>query len=160
MANLNSRVDADFFAMIHQHVTAAPPFETAAPEGEERRETRRRRWLGVQWVAYWDGGRFPADHEFQEVRCHDLSCGGFSFFVFQPLPGPQLVAAFGRKPDLIYLAAEQVHAVHVLLFPSGRVLSVENPEEAVHRRHPNGEIGQPLLLIGCRFLQRLDLVDG
>lgn len=155
MAHPNAQVDADFFAMIHQRVTAP---EGMGSEMDERRQEKRFPFVGLQWVAAWDGRHFPAAEAFQQVRCHDLSCQGFSFVVPRPLAQPQLVAGFGQRPDLIYVAAEQVWSSHVLLFPSGRVLQIDSPEAAGQRRHPNGEIGRPLLLVGCRFLHRLDVV--
>jgi hypothetical protein len=150
MPSENARVDADFFAMIHQHVASVPDDSPA-----DRRRNRRERFLGIQWVAPFDGTDFPADSEFTEVRCYDLTRSGVSFFASQRPSSEQLVIGFGHKPDLIYVAAEPIRVNPVLLFPSGRVTPIEDVQAPISRCSPTGEVGTPMMLVGCRFLRRL-----
>jgi len=143
--------DADFFRLIHQMVGPL-----AADEQSERRSRRRDRFLTWQRIAPWDGGPLPEDDAFLAVRCYDLTQGGFSFFLPTRPKFPFLVAAFGQPPELIYVGAEVVRCSRVLLHASGLVDPIHDRATHVSYRSPDGQLAQPMILVGCRFVKRLD----
>ncbi len=55
--------------------------EPAAPvrSGSERRRHPRLDFFGTQWITPFAGGTLPDQSAFLEVRCLDVSTGGFSF---------------------------------------------------------------------------------
>ena len=75
----------------------------------ERRNQKRRAYPYVQIVAPLVDGKLPDAGSFFEVRCHDISPGGFSFLVSQPTSDHDYVVAFGTPPALHYLTARVVH---------------------------------------------------
>ncbi len=153
-----SQVNPNLYQLIHELVLANP----AEPE---KRRRERLPFDERQRVAQCRGSGVPDDSEFREVRCHDLSQGGFSF-LFRTRPHfRELVVAFGIPPGVIYVAAEIVHCTPVLLFPSGRVkrLSQSLPSTGTEasageaaRAEEADEEGEPYVLVGCRFLERLN----
>ena len=136
--------DVTFYRLIHELVARQPG--TAA----DRRSNRRNPFRIVQQIAGWDGGRFPAKEAFFDARCHDLTGGGFSFLSPRRPPFEQLVAAFGKPPEQIFIAAEVRHLIPVLVHASGTI----EPIEGVRRAGP-APAGQPpaqaMVLVGCRF---------
>lgn len=154
MPSEDARSDADFYWMIHQRIADIPD-----DDGLDRRRHRRNRFLGIQWLAPWDGVEFPVESEFLEVRCYDLTRSGVSYFAPQRPPYEQVVMGFGRKPDLIYVSAEPIHFSQVLLFPSGQVTSIGETPGPISRCSPSGEVGTAMILVGCRFLRRLEPQD-
>lgn len=114
----------------------APDLGTAGRSGErpartERRQHERRPYSQVQWIAPYAGGRPPDQSMFKEVKCHDVSAGGFSYLLAEPPLYDSLVVELGAKPDSIYLTASVV-------------------------RHEQVAWGKtPLFLVGCRFTGRV-----
>ncbi len=153
MPRQDSRVDADFYAMIHQRIVDAPE------ESPERRRDDRQEFSGMQWLAPWDGIDFPPETAFLEVRCHDLTCSGFSFFASQRPLFREFVIGFGEKPNLIYVAAEPIRFTDVLMLPSGKFARARDARNLVHGTASLEEIGRPMVLVGCRFLRRLKKPD-
>jgi hypothetical protein len=140
--------DVTFYRLIHELV--ARQSVTAA----DRRSNRRNPFRTVQQIAGWDGGRFPANEAFLDARCHDLTGSGFSFLSPQRPPFEQLVAAFGKPPEQIFIAAEVRHLVPVLVHASGTVERLEGG--AAPAPVPAGQPpAQAMVLVGCRFLRRL-----
>ena len=108
--------------------------QNAAPApGVERRGSPRRPFPYVQHVAAYQNDGAPQADAFAEVECHDLSATGFSFWAQEPPEQRYLVIRFGASNDLIYLAAEVIHAT------------------------PRDRDGQAIFIVGCRFLQRLEV---
>ena len=139
--------DANFYRLIHDLVGRQSA--TVA----ERRSDRRHPFHTVQQIAGWDGGRFPADNAFFAACCHDLTRRGFSFLAPSRPPFGLLVAAFGKSPEQIFIAAEVRHLAQVLLHPSGMIERLEGRDATAAL--PAGEPPQPMMLVGCRFLRRL-----
>lgn len=81
------------------------------PEGVEnnRRDKKRRLYPYVQFIAPWNSSKTPPKEHFFEVRCHDITSGGFSFLTPAPLNFKKLVVGFGRPPAHVYLEAEIRH---------------------------------------------------
>jgi hypothetical protein len=146
-----SQIDASFYRLIHQLVSAQEEEEPA-----ERRGTVRHTFAATERIAPYRGGRFPDEGEFAEVRCHDLSQTGFAFFLPAPPDFTSLVVAFGTPPELIYAVAEVMHFSRVLLHPSGVVEEVGDPPEGAGARLSHGQAGRPMVLVGCRLVKRLE----
>jgi hypothetical protein len=139
--------DANFYRLIHELVGQSA---TVA----ERRMDRRHPFHTVHRIAGWDGRRFPAEEAFFDAQCHDLTGRGFSFLSPGRPPFEHLVAAFGKPPEQIFIAAEVRHLARVLVHASGAVERIGGRPEAVSRSA--GELpAQPMMLVGCRFVRRL-----
>jgi PAS domain S-box-containing protein len=98
------------------------------------REQRASPRLGYgfrQQIAPIYGGAIPQKKDFRYVQCHDISRGGFSFYLNEPPDYEDLVIALGSPPQLNYLAA--------------RVTRVAEEER---------ESGT-VCVVGCRFTGRL-----
>jgi hypothetical protein len=140
--------DANFYRLIHELVARQSAMAA------ERRSDRRNPFRAVQKIAGWDGRHFPADEAFFDTRCHDLTGGGFSFLSPEGPPFEFLVAAFGKPPEQIFIAAEVRHLVPVLVHSSGTFERLE--DRAAPAPESRGEpAAQPMVLVGCRFLRRL-----
>jgi hypothetical protein len=87
--------------------------ETDGP-GSERRVKPRRAYPYVQWIAAMVDGKLPPRSEFREVRCRDISAGGFSFIVPRPPASDFFVVAFGAGSALTYLVAQAVHCNRIV----------------------------------------------
>ncbi len=114
MSGTASEIDAGFFQMIHQIVN-----NREEEPDEERREDRRLSFDTTQQIAPWDGARFPAASEFFQVRCHDLTGNGLSFFLPAEPDFRSLVVQFGTQPNSLLAAAEIQRTSRVLVSPSG-----------------------------------------
>src|SRR5580765_237292 len=107
-----SENDAGFFTLAHEVLEAA-----------ERRISARKPYNGYRLVAPYDG-KMPTADQFRQVRCHDLSGTGISYFDDESPTHSQIVLLSPEKPNELLIA------------------------EIVHRtRVPNLEY-----LIGCRFI--------
>jgi len=122
----------------------------------ERRDHPRRAFAAIQRIAPYSGCEFPVDSEFFEVRCHDLTQSGFSFFLPDTPDFSSLVAAFGTSPNVIWVGAEVRHCKHVLRHPSGLVEYLGDRAGRVGDPKAGGEVPTPMILVGCRFTRRLN----
>lgn len=149
----SAQIDASFYQLIHQLV--GPSLKQ--DEKAERRGRQRYRFWTRQLVAPWDGGPVPLDEEFGYVQCYDLTCAGFSFFLPAEPTYTSLVAAFGQPPTMIYVGAQVAHCARVLLHASGLVEHIDGARAGhVSYRSPDGQPATPLVLVGCRFVERLE----
>jgi hypothetical protein len=149
MAVIGAEVDVVFYNLIHQ--LAGSPSKDG---GVQRRHGLRQQFLVAQRIAPGFLGEIPPDEAFREVRCYDLTRSGFSFFLAAPPDFEVLVAAFGWPPSVIHVGAKVVHQREVLLHPSGLVQPLSNPSSR-SREAPADRSATALVLVGCRFLQRL-----
>jgi len=101
-------------------------------EGQDtdRRGQSRRPFRCVQLLAPYDGKEMPAADEFFHVQCHDISAGGFSYFLPEAPEYDFLVLALGRAPFTFVIA------------------------RAVHFETVETERGRQYL-VGCRFLRKI-----
>lgn len=143
-----SKVDAGFYQLVYQF--------TGSPREDDQRRLRRQPFPVKQWIAPKSGPGFPQDSEFVEVLCHDLTSDGFSFFLDDPPDFESLVAALGIPPKLVYLRAKVVHVGDVLVYSSGMVEPLRDRARHVSYEAPDGAIGTPMVLVGCRFLEKID----
>ncbi len=89
---------------------AAGPFERLpAGSAGDRRKRPRRAFNFQQRIAAVTGGRLPDPRTFMEVKCHDISSGGFSFLLANPPGHSTYVVALGVAPAAIYVLAKVVH---------------------------------------------------
>ncbi|WP_254513324.1 GGDEF domain-containing protein [Anatilimnocola floriformis] len=102
--------------------------------GRERRRHERKRCDSINLLAPCSDGLLPSMDKFQRVQFFDISSSGFSMIVPTVPAANQFAVALINSQGMIFLAAE-----------------VANIRQA-HR--PSG-VSKPLLIVGCRFLQRL-----
>jgi hypothetical protein len=150
MAAVGSEVDVVFYNLIHQ--LAEVPSKGGVVE---RRHGLRKQFLVTQRIAPGYRAEMPPDEALIEVRCYDLTRSGFSFLVPTPPDFNVLVAAFGWPPSVIYVAAEVLHCRDVLLHRSGRVELLDNRSGQPRRESSANRSATAMVLVGCRFLQRL-----
>ena len=122
----------------------------------ERRTHAREAFPSIHKVAPYDGTRLPLPPDFVDVCCHDLARGGFSYLSAIRPTSASLLVAFGVPPDITCVEARVVNMVDVLQFPStGLLEKIENPNQPIQYRGPNGEIGVPQILVSCQFVRRM-----
>ncbi|HUY89465.1 MAG TPA: GGDEF domain-containing protein [Pirellulales bacterium] len=99
----------------------------------DRRGQPRRPFPTNQFIAPYLNGQIPTRDMFQQVLCHDISSGGFSFLLPQPPRFDSIIVALGMPPNVTYLTGRIVHT------------SASSPN------------GQSMYLVGCRFMGRIEL---
>ncbi len=128
--------------------------------GEERRVCYRRRFFALQRIAPYDGSGIPDDGDFFCVESRDLTSRGVSF-LFPARPDfSSLVVAFGEPPIRSYVVAEIVHLTDVMVYPSGLVEPAGDCEPAAEGNQNQAEKGEPMVLVGCRFLERREVGES
>ena len=154
MAHMQRETDAGIYNLIHEVLESAPP---TPPRGQpvERRRHRREPFPTIQRVAPRRGARMPDESEFFDVRCHDLTCAGFSFFLPAKPDFDALVVAFAGGSAVIYVSAEIVHCDGVLVGPSGKLERRTESVGEIDDQDPAGRKGKPMVLVRCRFTERL-----
>jgi len=142
--------DASFYNLLHQ--LGGP---THAGAAVERRKLKREPFPAVQRIAVRRGPWIPSESEFISVRCHDLTRQGFSFLLPQQPSFDRLVAALGAPPDVVYVVAEVVRCTDVLVYPPGSGKPAWALSGDSSYTDPNGQTAIPMVLVGCRFTDRL-----
>ena len=149
MASLAQTGDPEFYELVHQMADLLPTGEAA-----ERRRGRRRPFSSIQRIAPRHGLELPADSEFVDVQCHDLTRAGFSF----PLPNQPdfdcLVVALESLQGVIHVAAEVRHTADVLVDAFGRVQLVGEHTVGTGYVEHRVQTSTPMVLVGCRFTER------
>lgn len=135
-------------------------FGTPRVDAEERRVCYRRRFFALQRIAPYDGSRMPADDEFFCAESRDLTSQGVSFLFPERPEFRRLVVAFGEPPTRSYVAAEIVHATDVMVYPSGLVEPARDGQPAAECGEDGTDEGAPMVLVGCRFLERQGAGEG
>jgi PilZ domain len=107
--------------------------ESAASAAQDRRNRSRQTYRILQWMAPCREGELPDPGSFRQVRCHDISCGGISYYCKEP-PLEKFIVFFLRAGERgIYVQARVANCIHVV------------------------EGQQATFRIGCEFLTRLQL---
>lgn len=146
MPSLENEIDAQFYEMIHRLSG-----ETEATLDERRREPRHPYQVS-QKVAPYDGRWFPGEEEFAEVQCNDLTRAGFSFLLPRRPAFKSIVACFQGPDDRLYFEAEVVRVARALVQADGEVQVFAEGAPSASAVRPGA---RPVLLIGCRFVRRL-----
>lgn len=101
---------------------------------EERRRHTRFAFHATQQVAPYVHGKIPPATAFRPVDCHDISCGGLSYYLNQPPLVNDIVLALTIRGEVKYLSAHIVRTTATLTTDGLKYL------------------------VGCRFVGRLDAV--
>lgn len=99
------------------------PDDLKLGETPDRRRHDRRPFQCIQMVAPCLEGKLPKLSHFRDVRCYDISPGGFSFLLGTRPSFEDLVAAFGANNSRLYLRARVRH-VTPITFENRKVLLV------------------------------------
>src|SRR5262245_54076890 len=78
----------------------------AYAQDSDRRVSPRVSYPYVQWVAPSGDGKMPPRREFREVRCRDISAGGFCYLAETAPEHKTVVISLGPAAGLTCLAAE------------------------------------------------------
>jgi hypothetical protein len=81
-----------------------------AVQRQERRTSERHAYPVVQMLAPCNAIQLPEEDAFREVRCHDISRGGFSFLWPEPPDFGFVVVSLGNGSDRISLTARVVRS--------------------------------------------------
>ncbi len=112
--------------------TASEPEDSTATSAD-RRHRSRQNYRILQWMAPCREGELPDPGSFRQVRCHDVSCGGISYYSKEP-PLEKFLVFFLRIGDRgVYVQARVANCMQVI------------------------EGKQTTFRIGCEFLNRLEL---
>jgi len=123
----------DIAERIRRYLEDVDHLETA--DRVPRYRSKRYSYETTQWIAPCSGGPLPDRSEFREVRCRDISTGGFAFLSPQPPDFEQVVVRLGDGKHAIYATARVVHTVpnhdgdgHLVGCQfTGRLLSPDEP---------------------------------
>lgn len=113
--------------------------EADAEESAEARERRRKLRVPfprMQEIAPIIDGKLPDQSRFLEVRCHDISAGGFSFFLPNKPDFKELVVALGEGKQRKFFTARVLHV---------RAAELD---------------GRRMKLVGCEYAGRLELISN
>jgi len=88
-------------------------FRSPSASNQERRRRPRRSYPYCQMIAPVVGEQMPPPAAFLEIRCNDISAGGFSYLAAKPPESNVLIVALGVPPKLTYLRAEVAHVNRV-----------------------------------------------
>jgi hypothetical protein len=135
-----SNPDAAFFTLLHQSA------DLPGDKDAERRRRSRRPFPAVQRIAPGASDKVPPESAFIRVQCQDLTETGFSFFSPSKPRFERLVVALGERRREIYVEAEVKHCREVLVDREGQIV----------RGGKGSIVGRPMVLVGCRFLRRLE----
>ena len=149
MASLAQTSDPEFYQLVHEMADLLPTDEPA-----ERRRGRRQPFSSIQRIAPRHGPELPADSEFVDVQCHDLTRSGFSFFLPSQPDFDQLVVALESLRGVIHVAAEVRHTADVLVDAFGRVQIAGEHTAGVGYGEHRFQSATPMVLVGCRFTER------
>jgi hypothetical protein len=128
------------------------------PVAEERRRCRRRLFFAVQRIAPYDGSRLPEEAEFFCAESRDLTSEGVSFFLRSHPNCGSFVVALCEPPITQYVVADIVHSTDVRVYGSGLVEPLYGGEGCGDGECSGGQMGEPMVLVGCRFRERFEVV--
>ena len=104
-----STATTDIAERIRQYLEDVDHLGTA--DRVPRYRSKRYPYETTQWIAPSSGGPVPDCSEFREVRCRDISTGGFAFLSPQPPDFEQVVVRLGSDTNVIYATARVIHTV-------------------------------------------------
>ena len=104
-----SSATTDIAERIRQYLEDVDHLGTA--DRVPRYRSKRYPYETTQWIAPSSGGPVPDCSEFREVRCRDISTGGFAFLSPQPPDFDEVVVRLGNDAHVIYATARVIHTV-------------------------------------------------
>lgn len=122
--------EVEIAALTHSDVNELPTEAERKSEWFDRRNGRRKGYEAMQWLAPYEPGRPIRRESFREVRCRDISLGGFSYLLLEKPDYDEVVVALGSYPNMTYVRAKVVH------------VAKDTPTPDTY-------------LVGCRFAERL-----
>jgi len=143
MLENQNHLDAALYSLVHELI------DTSAPGRRERRSELRMSFIARQRIAPWSGEALPAENDYFDVQCYDLTRAGFSFIVPRQPPFTRLVARFGISPTETVMGAIIRNCRHVVLHDDGTIV----PQQPA----TTSPAGHTLVLVGCRFTHRIEL---
>ena len=130
MAAGEQKHDAEFFTAMWESLCT----EASTPSAyAERRDSPRFPFHSVHLAASLDGDTVPPIEAFESVNCHDISCGGISFYV-KHRPPKQEVVLIIQIENLRYCIEGHIVYCRPVYW--------------------NGDIQH---VVGCKFVRRVDL---
>ena len=121
--------DTEFFTAIWESLCAEAGIDTS---GNERRNSARFDFHTIQLAASANGDAMPAMPAFKTIRCHDISCGGFSYYSTEKPPTDKVI--------LLLQTGGLRHCIE------GRIIY----------SRPILRSGDLQFLVGCQFTRRVD----
>ena len=122
-------------SLTRQEMVSLTP--EASRERENGNSTQRYQFTSTLPVAPWAvGDMFPADEEFQSVKCRDISAGGISFLWPDQPDFEHVVIAALCGDSTVYMVGQLVYSRAVYMFD---------------------EVGY---LVGCKFTKRISAPAG
>lgn len=147
MANTAEFGDTSIYELVHQILARTP--------GRDRREHMRQPFPAIHRIAPWRGDGLSYDGGFVEVECHDLTQGGFSFFLPDAPAFSVVVAEFTGPRQSLKVLARVAHVRRVLAPPSAAVMPMRE-FAGVGYSTPSRTSGPVYrFLVGCQFIRRL-----
>jgi hypothetical protein len=134
LADAREAID-DFWSQDMSPTAQSTPSaaEDSTATSANRRHRSRQNYRILQWMAPCREGEMPDPGSFRQVRCHDVSCGGISYYSKEP-PLEKFLVFFLRIGERgIYVQARVANCMQVI----------------------DGQ--QTTFRIGCEFLTRLEL---
>lgn len=101
--------DVAFYKDVHRFIAQR------VASTSDRRDRDRNSFQCVQRLAPLTGDELPPMAAFEEVKCQDLSPGGFSFLSPTAPEHEDYVVELGKSPVLIYVTARVVHVSELRL---------------------------------------------
>lgn len=130
MAADEHKRDAEFFTAMWESLCAEAD---SASIYAERRDSPRFPFHSVHLAASLDGDTVPPAEAFESVCCHDISCGGISFYA-KHRPATQQVILIIQTENLRYCIEGHIVYCRPVYW--------------------NGDIQH---IVGCKFRRRVDL---
>ncbi|MCE9603509.1 MAG: diguanylate cyclase [Planctomycetia bacterium] len=132
----NSGGAAQPVAVVETRTAEEPKPESPKKEAWfDRRAGNRKGFETLQWIAPYVPNQILRRESFVQVRCRDISPGGFSFVLRERPEFDEVVVGLGIYPNMTYVRAKLVHVAPGTPTPS-------------------------TFLIGCRFAERLPSGTG
>jgi hypothetical protein len=102
----------------------------------------------------------PDEVEYFCVESRDLTDHGLSFFL-RSRPSFSFVVLMRCEPPITnHTVAEVVHCTDVLVYPSGLVKPIHGRKPHPDSQRDEGEKGEPMVLVGCKFVQSSEIGEG
>jgi hypothetical protein len=155
MANSGQDADAAFFNLMHHFLAASFKGESGTEVDyteADRRAQSRRPFSLTQRIAPGYCWEVPPESAWIDVRCGNLTQGGFSFFLNEKPEFDRLVAMF-RSAEPIYVAARVNHWRPVMVDAGGSIIDFSTLTAGVPSAVRQAE---PKFLVGCQFLRRFE----